>query len=468
VQNLARAVAERFGLVPFWDHVLERRVAKTSWHQGDGAALAALFIIQVGTGVVLTLTYTNSIDHAYDSVRYITFEQPLGWLLRAIHYWTAGAMVVMVVFHFFRHLLLGGYKPPREGTWTTGVFQYWLVLTMSFTGYVLRWDERSVYAARVVLNMFGKVPWIGEGLVVLVQGGPQLGSQTLSRFYSVHTIVVPFLLAGLIAYHLYLVILHGVTSIAERRKQPLTAADQKKVYHEAAHSEENGEWFYPDTVLQTGLMAFAVFSVVFVSAVVLGPQELYPEANLVERTIPVEEWWFWWYSSAIALVPRALVTVFLVGYPIALFAGMLLLPLLDRGSNRGIRNRPVWTAFVILAAVGLLALSALRVRSPWTGWPDPGPPPVPHGATLTAEAEQGRQLFARYGCNSCHAVASQGREVGPDLAKLKHRLSPSELRNFILSPPAGVPMPSYRGRVSEEELARLVDFVLVAQTFPRK
>ncbi len=467
-KSVATQIAERFGLVRFYRHVLERRVPATPWYQGDGATLTTLFMVQIVTGITMTLYYTNAADHAYDSVLHITHGVTLGWLVRGIHYWGAGFMVVMLVSHVLRHLVLGGYKPPREGTWIIGVFQFFLVITMSFTGYILRWDERGVYAARVALNMFNHVPIIGDDLVFLVQGGPQLGSTTLTRIFSVHVWIVPLLLLALVGYHLYLIVIHGVTSYVERRQPVETAEEQKEIYKKAAESEEHGEWFHPETMLLTGTMAFVVFLIVFTVALLWGPREMYPEGNLVERSMPSEEWWFWWYSALIAQLPPAVSPFFLVLFPIFLFLGLLLLPLLDRGPNRGFRKRPIWTGFVLVSVIGLLYLTDLRVRSPWTGWPDPNPPPVPAGIALADGAEMGRLLFARYGCNSCHSVSGHGREVGPDLARIDHRLSPTELRSYVLGPPAEVPMPSYRGRISEPDLERVVEFVLVAQTFPRE
>jgi ubiquinol-cytochrome c reductase cytochrome b subunit len=466
--ELRQEAAWRFGLLRFKRHVLERRVPRTPWYMGDGASLTMLFVVQIVTGVTMTLYYTNAADHAYESVRYITHELTMGWLVRAIHYWSAGIMVVVLLVHVFRHLALGGYKPPREGTWTIGVFIFFLVLTMSFTGYVLRWDERAVYAVRVVLNMFHNVPLVGDELVLLVQGGPQIGSMTLVRFSSVHVVLVPVLLSGLVAFHLYLVIIHGVTSRAEQERHVETAEQQKEIYEQAAESEEHGEWFHPRTVLLTGRMAFLVFFIAFIVALVAGPPELYPEGNLVERSMPAEEWWFWWYSSLIALLPSVVAPVFVVAFPLLLFAGMILLPLVDRGPNRGIRKRPVFAVFVALSAVGLLWLTDLRIRSPWTGWPDQQAPPLPAATVISEPAEGGRRLFATYGCNSCHAVSSHGRQVAPDLARMEHRYSRSELRGYILDPPRGVPMPSYRGRMSDTDLEMVAEFVLVAQTFPRR
>ena len=463
-----QSVSQRLGYPVFKENVLQRRVPETPWYQGDGATLTTLLVVQIVTGITMTLYYSNGADYAYDSVRHITDQLTLGWLVRGIHYWTAGTMVVVMLLHVSRHLLLGGYKAPREGTWILGVFQFFLVLTMSFTGYVLRWDERAVYAARVVLNMFHHVPLIGDRLVMFIQGGHEMGSATLTRFFSVHIWIVPSVLVSLVFLHLYLVVIHGVTSKAERKTPVRTAKDQKKIYKEASRGEETGEWFYPITVFLTGTMAFLVFLIPFTLALVYGPREMFPEGNLIARSMPQEEWWFWWYSALIAQMPAAAAPSMQVAFPLVVFLGMVILPFLDRSPNRGLRKRPFWAAFVVVYLIGLLYLSDLRTRSPWTGWPDADPPGIPVGIVLSAESETGRMLFARYGCNSCHAVSGSGRQVGPDLARVDEPLSRDRLARFVLDPPEEVPMPGYRGRISKPDLDRVVDFVLVAQTFPRE
>jgi ubiquinol-cytochrome c reductase cytochrome b subunit len=466
--NWREWVADRFALNQIRDNVLNRRVAKGSWYYGDGATLLFLLGVLVVTGAFMTPTYSPTPDTAYQSIRHITHVQPLGWFLRGLHYWSAGMMVVMLFWHLFRQLLVAGYKYPREGTWLLGVLLFFGVLTMSFTGYLLRWDERAVYAIKVSLHMFQRVPLIGEELVQLVQGGRELGAVTLTRLYSVHVIFVPFLILALAGYHLYLVIVHGITAPTERRQPVHSADEQKRLYKQDAQSEERGETFYPVTMAKSGAMAAVVFGIILVLTLVVGPRELEPEANLVSPAFPAEEWWFWWYSSLVALLPPAVAPLFYVLFPLLLFVILAALPFVDRGPYRGMAKRPVAVAVVVVCVLALFALTALRRISPWTGWPLAEPPPVPRGVQLTAEVEQGRQLFARYGCNSCHAVAGTGPQVGTDLARLSHRYSQAELRNYILHPPVNVPMPSYVGRMTEQELERVVDFVLVAQTFPRE
>ncbi len=454
---------DRFGLKPIWDTALDRRVAKTPWYYGDGAALLLLLTVLVATGAAMSLTYTPSLDEAYASVKYITEDQVLGWFVRALHYWSAGMMVIMVLWHVLRQVLVAGYKFPREGTWLVGVVLFFAVLIMSFTGYVLRWDERGIYALRVALHMFSRVPWIGEGLAVFVQGGREIGATTLTRIFAVHVIFVPMLMVGAVAWHLYLVILHGVTSKEERKEEVDTAEEQKEMYEEQAEDPEKGETFHPETAIKSGAMAVVVFGIVVALAWWRGPAALMPEANLTSYAFPAEEWWWAWYSGLIALLPSWIAPWFLVAFPVALFLAMVLLPLVDRSSKRGMAKRPWAVAVVAVVVIGVVGLTGLRMSSPWTGWPKPDPLPLPAGVTLTADAEAGRLLFARHGCTSCHGVAGVGRRAAVDLATLEAVRSQEELRAYILRPPDGVAMPSYDGKLTEEELRLLVEYVMVGQ-----
>lgn len=468
MRNWPAWVEHRFGLDLIKESFLFRRVPKTSWYQGDGAALMLLLAMLVTTGMFMTPVYSPTPETAYQSVEYITDQLVLGWYVRAMHYWSAGMMVVMLVFHLFRLILIGGYKAPREGNWLVGVVMFFLVLTMSFTGYVLRWDERGIYGLRVAMTMFYRLPWIGDELVVLIQGGREMGAQTLTRVYAVHVIFVPALLVMLAGYHLYLAVVRGVTSKAERDEPVSTAAKQEIVYDEAKRSAEEGETFHPTTTAKSGLMGFVLFLIVLGLVLVVGPAPLMSEADLVERSMPGEEWWFWWYSALIALLPPWVARWFVVVFPLAVLVVLVALPFVDRGPDRGMRKRPVAVASVVVMVVALLYLTDLRRRSPWTAWPDQPPPPAPAGVDLAPGAEQGRLLFAAYGCSSCHAVAGAGRQVGPDLARLSHRMSAQELFAYISEPPADVAMPAYGGWATPEDLNRLVEYVLAAQTFPRE
>jgi len=467
-RRVGQWAVDRFGLDTIFRTTLDRRVPKSPWYYGDGATLTMLLSILVVTGAVMVLTYSPTPDTAYSSVAYITERQTLGWFIRALHYWSAGLMVVMLFFHLFRQILVAGYKFPREATWIFGALLFHAVIAMSFTGYLLRWDERSIHAVRVMLHMFNRVPLIGEDLTVFVQGGEEPGALLLTRIYAVHVVILPLVIAAMTGYHLYLVIHHGVTSNSEKEQTVHTSEKQRKLYKAESASEEGGEDFFPETMAKSGAMSFVVFVIVLALVFLAGPAPLYDEANLVQRSFPAEEWWFWWYSSLIALLPPWLAPSFVVLFPLLLLLAMLALPFIDRGPKRGMQRRPLAVAFVMLSVIALVGLSALRLRSPWTGWPSGEAPPVPEGVTLSAEAEEGRLLFAAYGCNSCHAVGGVGRSVAVDLARVPPKLSRQEYRAYILRPPTGIAMPAYEGRISEDEMEQLLDYVHAAQAFPRE
>lgn len=463
MKAIADWALDRFAVKQIEKSLMDRRVAKGTWYHGDGAALFLLFNLLLITGAFLALSYTPSLEGAYPSVRYITDHQTLGWFVRGLHYWSAGLMVVMLVFHLFRQILLGGYKSPREGTWLIGVLLFFAVIATSLLGYVLRWDERAIYGLRVALNLMYRVPVIGESLVLVVQGGPHIGSQTLPRIYAVHVIFVPLLLLALVGYHMYLVVVHGITGPTERTRPVANSQEQRRFYKADAMSEERGEIFFPYTAAKSGAMAGLVFLVVVVLTLVLGPGRLYPEANLVEPSYPMEEWWWSWYSALAALLPPWLATTFYIGFPIVLFLLLVSLPFLDRSPRRGLRNRPVAVALVSLCVIVILSLSSLRARSPWTAYPRAEPPPVPDGVVLSPQAEQGRQLFAQYGCNSCHPIDGHGPQFAPDLAASRSILSHAEFRRYILNPPEDIAMPPYEGRLTDDELERIIDFVMHVQ-----
>jgi quinol-cytochrome oxidoreductase complex cytochrome b subunit len=132
---------ERLELEPLRAALLDRKIPKgVGWFYTLGSATLAVFLTLVVTGILLTLNYSPSPDHAYDSVLYITNEVTLGWLIRGIHHWAASGMVVLAVLHGLRVLFMGGYKYPRELTWIVGTLIFLLVLVSAFTGYLLPWD----------------------------------------------------------------------------------------------------------------------------------------------------------------------------------------------------------------------------------------------------------------------------------------------------------------------------------------
>ena len=183
----------------------------TGWLFTLGSVLLALIGVQLLTGAFLTLYYAPTPDHAYDSVRFIT-ATAAGRLVRGLHHYGATFLIIALVAHMLRVIVFGSYKPPREAIWLTGLALLGLVLAFALTGYLLPWDQRAYWATVVGMNITANGPFVGTLLGQIMQGGPAIGPDTLSRFYSLHMLVAPGLIFALIGLHLYLVIRLGVTS----------------------------------------------------------------------------------------------------------------------------------------------------------------------------------------------------------------------------------------------------------------
>jgi menaquinol-cytochrome c reductase cytochrome b subunit len=214
-------IEERSGLLSIGKYLLFRNVPKDiSWLQTLGSALLTVFILQATTGILLAMYYTPDVNSAWNSIQFITDDATLGWLVRGMHKWGSSVMVVLLFLHMGRTFLFGAYKYPREMTWITGAIIFILVMAMSFTGYLLVFDERAYWATVVGVNINGTAPILGPALSWILMVGPEISTHTLSRFYALHMLVLPSLIGGLIALHMWLVIRLGVTSPPWSRIQP--------------------------------------------------------------------------------------------------------------------------------------------------------------------------------------------------------------------------------------------------------
>jgi ubiquinol-cytochrome c reductase cytochrome b subunit/menaquinol-cytochrome c reductase cytochrome b subunit len=207
-------VDERTSLTGATRWLLFRKVPKgTNWYYTLGSATLFAFLNQAITGVFLAMYYQpNAAGGAYESVRHITNDVFLGQFVRGMHKWGSSVMVILVFLHMARTFFFGAYKYPRELNWVIGVTLLILTLIMSFTGYLLPFDQRSYWATIVGVNINGTGPFLGPYLSDFLRGGPEFTATTLSRFYSIHMLLVPGLIIALIGAHLYLVAKLGTTS----------------------------------------------------------------------------------------------------------------------------------------------------------------------------------------------------------------------------------------------------------------
>jgi quinol-cytochrome oxidoreductase complex cytochrome b subunit len=209
---------ERVGWRQVWDAIFLRKIPKVNWLYTLGSASLFVAVNQIITGILLTIYYVPTPDHAYDSVQFITTQVQAGWLIRGLHHWGASAMVILVVLHMLRVILYGSYKFPREVTWFTGVILLLVVIGFGFTGYLLPWDQKAYWATAVGTRIAGTPPLIGDVILRIVRGGEELSAVTLARFFGVHVWVLPAILILLVAIHMYLVIKIGISAVPKREE----------------------------------------------------------------------------------------------------------------------------------------------------------------------------------------------------------------------------------------------------------
>src|ERR671914_1666952 len=204
---------ERSGLVRWTKFFLFRKVPRDiGWYHTLGSATLTAFLMQAITGVILAFYYKPDPDSAYESIQHITNDLTLGWLVRGMHKWGASVFIILMFFHAARVFLFGAYKYPRELNWIVGVMLLAVGMLEGFTGYLLPWDQTAYWATVVGINLNGTVPILGPFIADFLQGGAQIGPDTLPRWYALHMLLIPGALIGLILFHLYLVVRLGVSS----------------------------------------------------------------------------------------------------------------------------------------------------------------------------------------------------------------------------------------------------------------
>jgi quinol-cytochrome oxidoreductase complex cytochrome b subunit/mono/diheme cytochrome c family protein len=358
---------------------LEPLPGGSRWAAAFGSLLLFAFMLQVITGVLLSMNYAPSVDSAWPSVKYIQEEVPLGAFIRSLHHWGSSAMVILLLLHLLQVFIWGAYKKPRELTWMVGVLLLLCTLGLAFTGYLLPWDEKAYWATKVGLGIASTTPVIGDGLRTVLQGGPQMGNLTLTRFFSIHTFVLPGSLILLVVVHLYLFRLHGVTP---------------PWWESAAQLRAKEEPFWPKQLLKDGLV-WLVFLVGLGWWCVYQPWGLGGHAPLEAQADPSQpyearpEWYFMFYFQILryfdgSTIWRHEFVVTLV-LPLLFFLVLLFSPLLDRvldwihgriwgwPPSRNPLRRPL--AIGLLAAgtlVGLILFQLLRYFDGTTDWRDEG------------------------------------------------------------------------------------------------
>ena len=452
----------RATLMPMLEHPVPRKVAgPLGWWYVFGSASLTLLMVQVLTGIGLALVYVPSADRAYESLLYLNYVQPLGWFLRALHYYAGSGMVVMVLIHMTQVFLQGAYKYPRELTWVVGVFLLVCLLGMFFTGQVLRWDPDAYWGLAVGGAMAGRVPIIGPQVVHGVLGGPVIGGVTLTRFFALHVFVIPAVLFGLLAMHLWLVLKCGISA----PPVPGETVDPRTYDAEYEQQLKAGVPFAGEAMLKDAIFSALVVIAVVLIAAVVGPKgPTGPVDPSVAGANPRPEWPFLWLFALLSLSPPSAETFIILVFPVLLVVGLLLVPFLSRRGERAPSRRPVAVLSVIVIFTLLGILTYEGVAAPWSpdmkAWSG-DPIPVRMVKSAGPDELMGAVVFQNKNCRNCHALDGIGGRRGPDLTTVGVRLTRDQIIDQISNgTPGGGNMPAYGRQISPAEMTLLADFLV--------
>jgi ubiquinol-cytochrome c reductase cytochrome b subunit len=431
------------------------------WWYIFGSASLTLLIVQILSGIGLALVYVPAADNAYESLMSLDYEVPLGWFLRALHYYAGSGMMVMVLLHMTQVFLHGAYKYPRELTWVVGVLLLVCTLGMFFTGQVMRWDPDAYWGVGVGAAMAGRVPILGPSLVDLLLGGPIIGADTLSRFFTLHVFVIPATLLILLALHLWLVLKCGISAppVAGQRVDPKT--------YDAEYAVEvkKGVPFLGEALVKDALVSALAVVVVVTIAAVVGPKGPTGLTNPAEPGAnPRPEWPFLWLFGLLSLSPPNFETFIMLVLPVVLVGALLLVPFVANRGERAPSRRPVAVLSVIVIATLLGILTYQGVMSPWspemTAWSG-DPVPVDIVKRSTPVELQGALVFQNKNCRNCHALEGLGGRRGPDLTAVGTRLTRDQLIDQVSNgTPGGGNMPAYGKQMPPNEMSALVEFLV--------
>jgi ubiquinol-cytochrome c reductase cytochrome b subunit len=335
--GLMKWIDDRFPLTKTMEkHVTKYYASKNfNWWFVFGVLAFVVLIIQLLTGIFLTMNYKPAAAEAFASVEYIMRDVEWGWLIRYLHSTGASFFFIVVYLHMFRAMLYGSYKKPRELIWLIGMLIFLVLMAEGFAGYLLPWGQMSYWGAQVIISLFGAIPVVGDALVEIIRGDYSISDITLNRFFALHVIVLPLALIGLVFVHI--VALHEVGS-----NNP-DGIDIKK--HKGPDGVPlDGVPFHPHHTSKD-LVGIIVFLMIFCSVVFFAPDmgglflehANFEPANLTatpEHIAPV--WYYTPYYAILRAVPDKLWGFILFVLAVAL---PIFLPWLDRCRVRSIRYR---------------------------------------------------------------------------------------------------------------------------------
>jgi ubiquinol-cytochrome c reductase cytochrome b subunit len=356
-------IDDRFPMTKLWkEQVAEYYAPKNMnfWYYFGSLAMLVL-VLQIVTGIFLTMNYKPSSAEAFGSVEYIMRDVDWGWLIRYMHSTGASAFFIVVYLHMFRALLYGSYQKPRELLWIFGMVIYFALMGEAFFGYLLPWGNMSYWGAQVIVSLFGAIPYVGDSLTEWIRGDFYISDVTLNRFFALHVVALPLALVFLVIAHL--MALHEVGS-----NNP-DGVEIKKVKGPDGIPLD-GIAFHPYYTVKD-LVGVGVFLIIFCLIIFYAPtmggyfleHANFEPANALQtppHIAPV--WYFTPFYAILRSVPNKPLGAALMGVAVLLF---VFLPWLDRSKVKSIRYRgPLFKFFITAFAISFLALGYLGMQPP--------------------------------------------------------------------------------------------------------
>ena len=361
---------DRYPVTKFWEEHLSKYYAPKNfnfWYFFGSLAMLVL-VIQVVTGIFLTMHYKPDTELAFESVEHIMRDVSWGWLMRYLHSTGASMFFVVIYLHMFRGLLYGSYRKPRELLWIIGMIIYLALMAESFFGYLLPWGNMSFWGAQVIISLFGAIPFIGEGLAEWIRGDFVVSDATLTRFFAFHVILVPLLIIGLVFVHM--VALHKTGSNNPDGIEIKKNKDENGI-------PKDGIPFHPyytvKDIFGCGVFLFILFGITFLAPELSGwflERANFEPANALQTPPDIIPLWYLtpYYSILRAVtyplfgIDAKLWGVFSMGFAIFL---LFLLPWLDRSPVKSIRYRGwMFKSALTVFTVSFVLLGYLGTKNP--------------------------------------------------------------------------------------------------------
>ncbi|MHB1651361.1 MAG: cytochrome b [Desulfitobacteriaceae bacterium] len=345
---------ERLHISPMFKTLFDHPVPKRS-NLFDYLGFATLFsfINQAVTGILLATVYKPSAAEAYASVQALQ-NSMIGHFVRSLHSWGANFMVVLIGLHLLRAFYEGAYKRPRELTWIMGSILLIGTLGLAFTGYLLPWDQEGYWATTVGTAMAGYVPWVGDFLLRVLRDGTQVTGATLTRFYSVHMLILPALILLAFLPHFLFVLVQGMASTDELKAAENRGEELAKISRP----------FWPDVAVRMTLFILLT-AVALWALAIFYPKGLSVAADPLNKAhyTPEPAWYFFGIYQLLKYFPGKLDVLAMVGLPLLGIAVLFALPWLDRNPSRKARKRPVALSLAGIFVAGMAFLTYQGISS---------------------------------------------------------------------------------------------------------